>query len=53
MSRFQSASQINRAARAAAERRRVWYVMTSWKAREPKTRQREKTKTEEVKPCEG
>ena len=52
MSYFGNTSGISREAARAAERRRVWYVMTSRLGREPKTRQGEKPKTEEVKPCE-
>ena len=52
MNYFRNASQANRAAKAAADKRRVWYVVTSRLGREPKTRPGEKTKREGVKPCE-
>ena len=46
-----STAKAARAANAAADRRRVWYVMTSRLGREPKKKQ-EAAKKEGVKQCE-
>ena len=47
-----SATKAARAAKAAAERRRVWYVMTSRLGREPKQKRQKEDRKKGETTCE-